>query len=93
MEAMNTPIFDDKQRMTDLLSTEKMLAGVYNTFCSEAASTPVRSCLCNLLTDEHRIGEELFAQMSSRSWYQVEAAEQTKINSAKQKFASAASVK
>ena len=92
METMKTPTFDDKQRITDLLSTEKMLASVYNTFCAEAASAPVRSCLCNLLSDEHRIGEELFAQMSSRSWYQVQAAEQAKINSAKQKFAGSASV-
>ena len=58
METKNLPKFDDRERMTDLLSTEKMLAGVYNTFCAEAANAPVRNCLCNLLTDEHRIGDE-----------------------------------
>ena len=92
METGNMPRFDDRERMTDLLSTEKMLAGVYNTFCSEAASAPVRNCLCTLLTDEHRIGEELFCEMSNRSWYTVETAEQTKINSTKQKFSASASV-
>lgn len=92
MESVNPPKFDDRQRMTDLLSTEKMLAGAYNTFCSEAANAPVRSCLCNLLTDEHRIGEELFSEMSSRSWYTVEAADFRKLESTKQQFASSASV-
>ena len=92
METKNLPKFDDRERMTDLLSTEKMLAGVYNTFCAEAANAPVRSCLCNLLTDEHRIGEELFSEMSNRSWYTVEAAEETKINSTRQKFSASASV-
>ena len=77
---------DDRQKMTDLLSTEKMLAGVYNTFCAEAAHAPVRNCLCNLLTDEHRIGEELFCEMSSRSWYTVENAEDTKVNGVKARF-------
>ena len=92
MEACNGKNLDDRQKMTDLLSTEKMLASVYNTFCSEAASAPVRNCLCNLLTDEHRIGEELFSEMSNRSWYTVESAEDSKVNSTKQKFFSDACV-
>lgn len=92
METRNTPDFNDQQKMTDLLSTEKMLASAYNTFCSEAANAPVRNCLCNLLTDEHRIGEELFSEMSNRSWYKVECAQETKLNSTKQKFSSSASV-
>lgn len=92
METKKTPQFDDRERMTDLLSTEKMLASTYNTFCAEAANPAVRNCLCNLLTDEHRIGEELFSEMSNRSWYTVEAAEATKINSTRQKFSASASV-
>lgn len=92
METKTIPQFDDRQKMTDLLSTEKMLAGAYNTFCSEAANAPVRNCLCTLLTDEHRIGEELFCEMSNRSWYTVETAEETKLQTTKQKFASFASV-
>lgn len=86
METKNTPCFDEKQKMTDLLTTEKQLAGAYNTFCSEAATPSVRTCLCSLLGDEHRIGEELFAEMSSRSWYTVEAAPADKIASTKQTF-------
>jgi spore coat protein CotF len=92
MEVRHQTRLDDRQKMTDLLSTEKMLASVYNTFCSEAASAPVRNCLCNLLTDEHRIGEELFSEMSNRSWYTVEKAEEAKVNGTRQKFAQDASV-
>ena len=82
----------DKQCITDLLSSEKFLAGVYNSFCSEAATVSVRQTLCSLLADEHRIGEELFGEMHARGWYPLETAKEDKLNSVKQKFAQAATV-
>jgi hypothetical protein len=42
----------------------------------------------NILQDEHKIQNEVFTEMQSRGFYPVEAAEATKINEAKQKFAS-----
>ena len=87
MDTNTKNCFDDKARMTDLLTTEKMLAATYNTFCSEAATPAVRSCLCSILSEEHRIGEELFSEMNARSWYKVEKAEENKVTQAKQMFA------
>ena len=84
--------FDDRARMTDLLSTEKMLAAAYNTFCSEAATPSLRTCLCATLTEEHRMGEALFAEMNRRSWYTVECAEEEKLRAAKQKFSTGVTV-
>ncbi|MBE6590198.1 MAG: spore coat protein [Ruminococcaceae bacterium] len=92
MALNQTPAFDDRARITDLLNTEKMLAATYNTFCSEAATPAVRSCLCTTLTEEHRMGETLFSEMSSRSWYTVEKAEENKVTEAKQKFSKTVTV-
>ena len=88
MQENKMSAFDDRARITDLLTTEKMLAATYNTFCAEAATPALRSCLCSSLTDEHRIGEALFAEMNRRSWYTVETAEEAKLTKVKQQFAS-----
>ena len=85
-------VFDDKTRATDLLMSEKMLASAYNTFCSEAATPVVKSALTALLTDEQSLGDRLFCEMKSRSWYTVEAAEEKKVTETKQKFSKAVTV-
>ncbi len=82
----------DQEVITDLLGTEKYLTGVYNTFCCETATPALRSCMMNILEDEHRIGAELFSEMSTRGWYKTECAEDKKLNETKQKFAKALTV-
>ena len=81
-----TPAFNEEQKMTDLLSSEKYMTSVYNTYCCESATPAVKNCLCSLLQDEHRMQDELFCEMSTRGWYTVEKAEDQKLNSAKQQF-------
>ena len=87
METQACTTLDEKQRITDLLSSEKYMTGAYNTFCCEASTGAVKSCLNSLLQDEHRIQEEIFNAMSTRGMYPTEKAEETKINAAKQQFA------
>ena len=77
----------DKARMTDALSSEKFLSGIYNESLNEAYHAPVKNCFSGLLDDVHRTGEEIFAVMNERGWYPVEAAEEQKISAAKMKFA------
>ena len=82
----------EKELMTDLLSSEKFLTGVYNTYCCEAATSTVKSALMSLLQDVHRMQEEIFGEMNSRGWYQLEKAEEQKITSVKLKFSKMAPV-
>ena len=82
----NTCRMDDKEKLTDLLSAEKFASSAYNAYCLEAATPSVRSCLCSLLQDEHRIAEEIFGEMNTRGYYPVEKAEQQKVTAARQKF-------
>lgn len=90
METKQTVAFNEEQRMTDLLSTQKFLTGAYNSYYCEAATGTVKNCLSSILQDEHRIQEEIFNEMSNRGWYPLEKAEEAKINSAKQKFSQSA---
>ncbi len=76
----------EQQIMADLLSSEKFMTSIYNTFCCECATPAVKNCLCSLLQDEHRMQDRLFCEMSNRGWYPVEKAEDQKVNSARMKF-------
>ena len=76
----------DKEIMTDLLTSQKHLTCEYNTFCNETATPEVSACLLSILRDEHTIAKELFDTMSSRGWYPVERAEETKLSQAKSQF-------
>ena len=92
METMQAYKLSDQQKMADMLATEKYMTSVYNSFCCEAATPSVKSALCSLLQDEHTLQSELFTEMSARGWYQVEKADENKINNAKMKFGKSARV-
>ena len=80
--------FDEKARMTDLLTSEKHMTAAYNTFLCESETTEVMNCLSGLLADEHAMKNELFENLASKGWYKTEKAEATKISQAKAQFAS-----
>ncbi|MBQ8311283.1 MAG: spore coat protein [Clostridia bacterium] len=92
MEFNQSQRMNDQEKMTDLLTTQKFLTSMYNSYCCEAATPSVRSSLSSLLQDTHRMQEQTFNEMSTRGWYQTEKAEETKVNAAKQKFGSTVSV-
>lgn len=83
--------FDDKQILTDALSTQKMITSNYNNFVNESATPEVRNDVMNILSEEHQIEYSLFSEMQRRGWYQVTQAEQQKVMQAKNKFAQAVS--
>ena len=84
MEQQNC--FGDKDKMNDLLSAEKFLAGNYNTFLLESATPEVKHCLLSLLQDTHSMQQQIFVEMQSRGWYQTPKAEEQKLMQAKQTF-------
>ncbi len=89
---MQTQKMNEQQTMMDLLSSQKYLTGMYQSFGNECATPGVRGCMFSILEEEQRISEEIFTQMNTRGYYPVEKAEDTKIDQAKQKFASKTTV-
>lgn len=88
----NVNMMTEQEMMTDLLSTEKFLTSVYNTYCCEAVTPAVRNTLDAHLADTHRTQKGVYDVMSARGWYKVESAEDAKLNQEKQKFNKMANV-
>ncbi len=89
MNNTNTSCFDDKAIAMDLLNSQKAMTGNYNNFLCESATPEVKSALSDILSDEHRIQEELFVEMNAKGWYPTPKAEDTKLSEAKTKFENA----
>jgi len=76
----------EKELFTDVLSSQKFITETYNTFANECATPTVRDEFMKILTEEHEIQADVFDTMQKRGWYPTPAAEQQKIQQAKQKF-------
>ncbi|TGJ76459.1 spore coat protein [Caproiciproducens galactitolivorans] len=76
----------DKEILTDVLTSQKHVTETYNSFANECATPNIRDEFMRILEDEHKIQAEVFDDMKKRGWYPTPAAEQQKIQQAKQKF-------
>ncbi|MCI9576366.1 MAG: spore coat protein [Clostridiales bacterium] len=86
---MNSCTMQDQELINDLLASEKMLTGTYNTFTNECATQQVRDEFLNLLNEEHQMQADVFSEMKKRGWYPTPAAQQQMIDQARQKFQNA----
>jgi spore coat protein CotF len=85
---MMTQGFADKDMMTDILSSQKNITSIYNTYANECACPSLKADMMNILNEEHQIQHDVFCEMQKRGWYQTEPAEMTKVNEAKQQYMS-----
>lgn len=77
---------NDQERMSDLLTMEKKLGNNYDIFASECVNVALRNEFIKDLTQGHSTQTELFQAAQSRGWYQVEQAQQAKIEQARCKY-------
>lgn len=84
---MNTnSSFTDREIMDDVLSSQKHITDVYNTFSNECVNQQLQSDMVNILKEEHNIQFTVFSEMQKRGWYSPEAAQAQMINETKTKF-------
>ena len=83
-----TQVLTEQHILNNSLMDQKMMTGVYNTFAGECVNEQLRGAMLSILTDEHKIQADIFSEMQSHGWYQVEPAEVQKIQKAKQKLSS-----
>ena len=81
-----TQILTEQHILQDSLMSQKQMTGSYNTYAGECVSEQLRCAMLNILDDEHKIQADIFSSMQSKGWYQVEQAEQQKIQQARQKL-------
>ena len=83
---MNQLCMTDKEIMEDILSSQKFVSDVYNTFTNECVNQQLRTDFLNILREEHNIQQSVYDQMKTRGWYSPAQAEQQKISAAYTKF-------
>ncbi|MBQ9413981.1 MAG: spore coat protein [Clostridia bacterium] len=76
----------DKEMMNDVLSSEKSMTELYNTYTNECASSGIRHTMLTILNESHSMQADIFDDMQRRGWYQTTPAEQQKIQSVKQQY-------
>ena len=76
----------DKELMEQELLTIKGVCDLYLHGALEATTAEVHMAFKDALNESLDIQNKLYNLMKERSWYQTDTAEQTKIDSAKQKF-------
>ena len=79
-------VFSDKDRLQDALASQKFITENYNTFTNECVTPEVRGVFMSILKEEHDMQNEIFVEMQKRGWYQVQPAEQQKIQQTRTKF-------
>lgn len=79
-------LIGEKEILTDCLMNQKHLTDSYNLYAGECVNEQLRTAMLNILDEEHKIQADIFVDLQSNGWYQVEQAEQQKIQQAKQKF-------
>lgn len=76
----------DKELMEQELLTIKGVCDLYLHGALEATTAEVHMAFKDALNESLDIQNKLYNLMKERNWYQTDNAEQTKIDSAKQKF-------
>ena len=80
---------DDREIMENILLTTKGVCDLYMHGSIESNTANVRSAFNCALNDFLKMQSDTYSKMSAKGWYPTQTAEQTKIDQAKQKFASA----
>lgn len=70
------PEFNDRDRLNDLLLTEKYLTMGYNISVFESGDTQLHQDLLQILKETHEFQHQLFQAMFDRGWYKMQAAQQ-----------------
>lgn len=76
----------DQEMMDDVLSSQKHITGMYNTFSCECVNMSLKSEFLSILREEQEIQSDVFQQMQQRGWYAPAPAEAQKINDARSKY-------
>lgn len=84
---MNTNInLTDREIMDDILTSQKHISGVYNTFSNECVNQNLQDDMLKILKEEHSIQFSVFSDMQKKGWYNPATAQAQMIDETKTKF-------
>ena len=83
---MSQAMFNDQDRLEDLISQEKYMINSYGSFIPEATCPQLRQVLTDNITECFQSQYDAFNQMDQRGWYPAKNAPTPEVEAAKQKF-------
>ncbi len=86
MPSNNSYPMQDKEIMTDMLTSQKSITEHYNHYANECASVDLRNSFLDILQEEHQIQNDVFKDMDKRGWYSTQPADQNRVSATRQKF-------
>lgn len=79
-------LYTEKEILGDALAAQKSATNLFNTSSNECVHEGLRSDLLDILADEHDLQQDVFCSMHERGLYPTPAAQQSKVDEAKQKY-------
>lgn len=80
------PELNDRDRLNDILATEKYLTDSLNTAVREASHDQLFQATLQILNESHQAARNIYNLMFEKGWYTIESEQQQKINQIKQQF-------
>ena len=80
------PEMNDRDRLNDLLATEKYLTDSFNISAREASHSSLHQDIMTILNETHQYQYEMFELMFKQGHYKLEAEQQQKLDQAYQQF-------
>jgi len=81
-----TPDMNERDYLNDILVNEKYLTNGLNTFSREASHQELFDDVKQILNETHDCARDIFNVMFREGFYELEAAEEQKVQQTKQKF-------
>ena len=78
---------DDRTIMDNILSVTKGACELMMHGAVESSTPDVHGCFTRAFNDTLCMQNEIYAKMTQKGWYPTQQAQQSQINSTKQKFA------
>lgn len=80
------PEMNDRDRINDILATEKYMTTAYNIAVNEASSEALYQTQMKILNELHACQHSLFKIMSKKGWYKTDPEQPQKISQAFEQF-------
>lgn len=76
----------DRDLMENMLLLEKGVCDLYMHGAIESSTENVHRAFSNSLNDTLKMQDEIYKKMEAKGWYKTEQAQQSKLDTLKQKF-------
>lgn len=80
------PEMTDRDRINDMLTTEKFLTNNFNTFALETSYSELHQDVCQILKDTHQEARNLFKTMFNQGWYSLQSETTQQVADTQQQF-------